>query len=84
MSDRPSLRELHDAVPFRRRHIGPDEPQRREMLDRIGYPSLDALMAAAVPASIAGPKAGSSAAMVSDSGMPAGSSRSRRTPCSRG
>ena len=53
MSDRPSLRELHDAVPFRRRHIGPDEAQRRAMLERIGYTSLDALMSAAVPGSIA-------------------------------
>src|SRR5690625_4610399 len=53
MSDRPTLRELHDAVPFRRRHIGPDEAQRRAMLERIGYSSLDALMSAAVPASIA-------------------------------
>ena len=52
MADRPSIRELHDAVPFRRRHIGPDETQRRSMLDRIGFSSLDSLMTAAVPDSI--------------------------------
>ncbi|UYM05140.1 aminomethyl-transferring glycine dehydrogenase [Solicola gregarius] len=53
MADRQSLTELDNALPFRRRHIGPDEVQRRTMLDRVGYASLDALMAAAVPASIA-------------------------------
>ena len=37
---------------FERRHIGPDDRQQAEMLRVIGVPSLDALIDAAVPASI--------------------------------
>ncbi len=37
---------------FVRRHIGPDEGEVRQMLDALGYPSLDALIDATVPASI--------------------------------
>jgi glycine dehydrogenase len=37
---------------FVRRHIGPDEGEVREMLDALGYASLDALIADTVPASI--------------------------------
>jgi glycine dehydrogenase len=37
---------------FVRRHIGPDEGQIRQMLDTLGYESLDALVDATVPASI--------------------------------
>ncbi|MDQ6526011.1 aminomethyl-transferring glycine dehydrogenase [Nocardioides sp. LHD-245] len=39
-------------APFVRRHIGPDDAQVEVMLGRLGYPSLDALMEAAVPKSI--------------------------------
>ncbi|UPK73058.1 aminomethyl-transferring glycine dehydrogenase [Nocardioidaceae bacterium SCSIO 66511] len=53
MSDRPTLTELDAADAFTRRHIGPREQDQRTMLERVGYASLDALMAAAVPASIA-------------------------------
>ncbi|GAA1534828.1 aminomethyl-transferring glycine dehydrogenase [Nocardioides humi] len=41
-----------DSAPFVRRHIGPDDAQVEAMLDRLGHPSLDALMEAAVPKSI--------------------------------
>ena len=44
--------EPSSTVPFTSRHIGPDEGQRATMLDGLGYDSLDALMAAAVPAGI--------------------------------
>ena len=37
---------------FVRRHIGPDEGEIREMLDTLGYTSLDALIDDTVPASI--------------------------------
>ena len=37
---------------FVRRHIGPSESDLREMLEVLGHPSLDALMEAALPASI--------------------------------
>ncbi|HEY0152114.1 MAG TPA: aminomethyl-transferring glycine dehydrogenase [Longimicrobium sp.] len=37
---------------FVRRHIGPDEGEIREMLETLGYPSLDALIDDTVPASI--------------------------------
>ena len=38
---------------FQRRHIGPDPDDVAAMLARLGYPDLDALMAAAIPAAIA-------------------------------
>ncbi|WP_232305761.1 aminomethyl-transferring glycine dehydrogenase [Corynebacterium riegelii] len=34
------------------RHIGPDQEEQRELLDALGYDSLDALIAAAVPSGI--------------------------------
>jgi glycine dehydrogenase len=37
---------------FVRRHIGPDEGEIREMLETLGYPSLDALIDDTVPSSI--------------------------------
>ncbi len=37
---------------FARRHLGPDAKEIAEMLDLIGYPSLDALIDAAVPETI--------------------------------
>ena len=37
---------------FVRRHVGPDDEQVREMLDTIGYDSLDALIDTAVPEAI--------------------------------
>lgn len=40
------------SAPFVNRHIGPDNDQVTTMLDRLGYPSIDALMDAAVPKSI--------------------------------
>lgn len=40
------------SAPFLNRHIGPDDGQVELMLDRLGHPSLDALMDAAVPKSI--------------------------------
>src|SRR6478672_4331056 len=42
--------ELPDS--FEQRHIGPDRPQLANMLRVIGMPSLDALIDAALPASI--------------------------------
>jgi len=39
-------------TPFRDRHIGPDDADNRAMLDSLGYPDLDAFVAAVVPASI--------------------------------
>ena len=52
MSDLPTLPELDGALPFVSRHLGPDQAQVATMLERLGYPSLDALMEEAVPASI--------------------------------
>ncbi|MEV7694547.1 aminomethyl-transferring glycine dehydrogenase [Microbacterium sp. NPDC089189] len=40
------------SVPFVSRHIGIDAPAERRMLDALGYDSVDALVEAAVPASI--------------------------------
>ncbi|QIG43284.1 aminomethyl-transferring glycine dehydrogenase [Nocardioides anomalus] len=52
MSDHPSLTELESALPFADRHIGlrPEDVER--MLATLGYDSLEALMAAAVPGGI--------------------------------
>ncbi|MFI5959891.1 aminomethyl-transferring glycine dehydrogenase [Cryptosporangium sp. NPDC051539] len=52
MTDRPSLAALSAASPFTRRHIGPSSSDERTMLDAIGQPSVSALLAAAIPASI--------------------------------
>ncbi len=49
---RPALTELEHAVPFSRRHIGPDLAEQGAMLAAIGYASLDALEEAAVPSAI--------------------------------
>ena len=38
--------------PFVRRHIGPSPAEQQEMLQTLGYDSLDALMAAAIPKGI--------------------------------
>ncbi len=52
MSDHPTLSELDNALPFTERHIGPDGSQISAMLGRLGFSSLDELMAAAVPQGI--------------------------------
>lgn len=52
MSARASSDHLFDHDEFRRRHIGADSHDRCLMLDVLGYPSLDALLDAAVPESI--------------------------------
>ncbi len=49
---RKALHELEMRGDFIRRHIGPGEPQIREMLRTLGAESLDELIARAVPASI--------------------------------
>jgi len=45
-------RLLDPQDPFLRRHVGPDEPAVREMLELLGYASLDELIDGAVPADI--------------------------------
>ena len=40
------------ALRFLDRHLGPDAPAQAHMLTGLGYASLDALMASAVPAAI--------------------------------
>ncbi len=52
MPTRPTLAELEDHGEFARRHIGPDPDQLAGMLSTIGAEDLDALLDAAVPASI--------------------------------
>ncbi len=49
---RHSLDELKMRGDFIRRHIGPGEPQIKEMLDFLGLESLDALIEKTVPADI--------------------------------
>ncbi len=49
MTDRPTLSDLHGAVPFSRRHIGPDHDEQATMLQTLGFSSLQELMQAAVP-----------------------------------
>ena len=51
-AQRPSLLELEQAAPFSTRHIGPREEDQLAMLAELGYDSLDALEAAAVPQAI--------------------------------
>ena len=48
MSDLPRLSDLDAASPFAARHIGPRDSEVETMLARLGFDSLDALMAAAV------------------------------------
>ncbi len=52
MSDHPTLEQLDAAAPFVERHVGPGADDVERMLSHLGYASLDALMAEAVPASI--------------------------------
>jgi glycine dehydrogenase len=52
MSDHPTLTELDGLLPFVERHIGVRDAEVTTMLDRLGFDSLDALMAAAVPGGI--------------------------------
>ena len=52
MSDHPSLADLDAAAPFLERHLGPRPDQVSTMLAALGFDSLDALMAAAVPEGI--------------------------------
>jgi glycine dehydrogenase len=52
---RPSpLADARAAAPFAARHIGPRDAEIEHMLETVGYPSLDALIDAAVPAAIRG------------------------------
>ena len=46
------LEDLLDTQAFAARHIGPDERDERAMLDFLGLPSRDALIAEALPAAI--------------------------------
>ncbi|HET7531993.1 MAG TPA: glycine dehydrogenase (aminomethyl-transferring), partial [Nocardioidaceae bacterium] len=55
MSDQPSLSQLDALNRFADRHIGPGEDEQRAMLEALGFPSLDALMEAAVPHGIRTP-----------------------------
>ncbi len=55
MSMRPSLKTLLQTEDFARRHIGPGPQEQAAMLAELGYDSLDALMAATVPAAIVRP-----------------------------
>ncbi|HAD99959.1 MAG TPA: glycine dehydrogenase (aminomethyl-transferring) [Rhodospirillaceae bacterium] len=50
--DRLTLDDLEIREDFIRRHIGPGQSQIREMLTTLGYPSIEALLQATVPASI--------------------------------
>ncbi len=52
MTDRPSLAELTQAVPFANRHLGPNPDEQAKMLAVVGYGSLDELADAALPESI--------------------------------
>ncbi|WP_122817496.1 aminomethyl-transferring glycine dehydrogenase [Nocardioides pantholopis] len=52
MSDVPTLAELDGALPFVDRHVGPGPEAVRVMLERLGFDSLEELMAAAVPGGI--------------------------------
>ncbi len=50
---RPStLADVRAAAPFAARHIGPRDTEIDRMLETVGYPSLDALIDAAVPVAI--------------------------------
>ncbi|QDH10911.1 aminomethyl-transferring glycine dehydrogenase [Nocardioides dongxiaopingii] len=52
MSEHPTLSDLDGALPFVERHIGLDADAVTTMLATLGFDSLDALMAAAVPGGI--------------------------------
>jgi glycine dehydrogenase len=49
MNDRPSLTELEGAAAFSARHIGPTRAEQQQMLQTLGFSSLQELMDAAVP-----------------------------------
>jgi glycine dehydrogenase len=49
---RPTLSQLEQRDAFIGRHIGPDDKDASSMLDYLGYDSLEALIAATVPANI--------------------------------
>jgi glycine dehydrogenase len=49
---REHLSHLDTGLPFMERHIGPQAPDVEAMLDRLGFDSLESLMAAAVPGGI--------------------------------
>ncbi|MFI4917360.1 MAG: glycine dehydrogenase (aminomethyl-transferring), partial [Phycisphaerales bacterium JB060] len=51
-TDAPATGALSPTDTFVHRHIGPDEAEVAEMLGLLGYPSLDALIEAAVPGQI--------------------------------
>ena len=52
MADHSTLTELDGTSPFAERHIGLRDADVAAMLDRLGFDSLGALMAAAVPGGI--------------------------------
>jgi glycine dehydrogenase len=52
LSDHPTLAELDAALPFADRHIGLRPADVATMLQRVGFGSLEELMAAAVPGGI--------------------------------
>ena len=52
MSRQSPLANARATAPFVARHIGPRDAEIERMLDTVGYPSLDALIDAAVPAAI--------------------------------
>ncbi|HEX6339299.1 MAG TPA: aminomethyl-transferring glycine dehydrogenase [Jiangellaceae bacterium] len=47
-----SLSEVSVSAPFAARHVGPRDAEIARMLERVGFPTLDALIDAAVPAGI--------------------------------
>jgi glycine cleavage system P protein (glycine dehydrogenase) len=52
-AERPAARRgFQPTDRFEERHVGPSDAEVREMLDLLGYPSLDALIDATVPESI--------------------------------
>jgi glycine dehydrogenase len=52
MSNPSTLAEITRTAPFAGRHIGPRDDEVARMLQTVGFPSLDALTTAAVPAGI--------------------------------
>ena len=52
MTDRPAENWLRPAKTFLDRHVGPTEAETRDMLNVLGFPSLETLVDAAVPADI--------------------------------
>ncbi len=56
MADRLSFAALDEQDAFLRRHIGPSDADRAQMLTLLGYDSVEALLDVAVPASIRSPE----------------------------